>query len=236
MEVEDAQVCGAWVGEAVAGAGRRGQEGARTGPPHLVADHEVGFAGKDVEGVDVIGVCMQVDAFELGAEGHLDHRELGQLGLNAMKGVLVLDRLACAGRPHDRVFERSTSVLGRVELVEVLMAATAEDVAEAHARGVGVEEDRGCVARVPESVNDVRGRTCEGLRSARDPGEIRAKPEVDLSLEDVERVRVLPVDVWVRTLLAGLVAKERDNQLLELAEDRDRPLGAVGRRFALTGS
>jgi len=85
-------------------------------------------------------------------------------------------------------------------------------------------------------VNDVRGRTCEGLRSARDPGEIRAKPEVDLSLEDVERVRVLPVDVWVRTLLAGLVAKERDNQLLELAEDRDRPLGAVGRRFAFAGS
>src|SRR3954464_10454211 len=93
---------------------------------------------------------MRVDALELGTKGHLDHRELRQLALDAVEGGLVLDHLARARRLDDRVFKRSTSVLGRVELVEMLVAAAAEDVAEAHARRVDVEEDRGSVRRVPE--------------------------------------------------------------------------------------
>src|SRR5262249_58809725 len=101
--------------------------------------------------------------------------------------VLVLDRLARASRVEDRVLERPASVRGRLELVEVLVAAAAEDVAEAHARRVDVEEERRRVARVPERVDDVRRSACKRLRPARDPRDFRAEPEGDLTLADVER-------------------------------------------------
>jgi len=147
----------------------------------------------------------------------------------------MLDRLARAGGLNDRVFEWSASVIGRVELIEMLVPAAAKDVAEAHARRVDVEEDRGRFARVLEGMHHVRRRSGECLRSGGDSRDVWAEPEVDLSLEDVERVRVLPVDVWIRALLAGLVAKPRHDQLLELAEDPQRPLGTVGGRLALAG-
>src|SRR5256885_9420792 len=98
---------------------------------------------------------VQTCALPIWAEGHLDHRELGQLCLDAVEGGLVLDHFPGARGFDDRVFKRSASVLGRVELVEMLVAAAAKDVAEAHARRVDVEEDRGGVARVPKGMHNV---------------------------------------------------------------------------------
>jgi len=82
-------------------------------------------------------------------------------------------------------------------------------------------------------MHDVRRSGCKGLRSAVDPRDLWAEPEVDLSIQDVERVRVLPVDMRVGAFFAGLVAKPRHDQLLELAEDPQRPLGTIGGRLAL---
>jgi len=84
-------------------------------------------------------------------------------------------------------------------------------------------------------MHHVRRRACECLRSGGDSCDVRAEAEIDLSLEDVERVRVLPVDVRIRAFFAGLVAKPRHDQLLELAEDAQCPLGTVGGRLALAG-
>ena len=183
----------------------------------------------------MIGVCMRVNALEIGSESHLDHGELGQLGLDAVGGIRVLDRLTGARGPNDRVFERSASVFGRLELIEMFVAAAAEDVAEAHARRVNVQEDRGCVARVAEGMHDVRRRAGERLRSGGDSLDIGAEAEIDLSFQDVERIGVLPVNVRIRAFLAGLVAKPRHDQLLELAEDSQCSLGTVGGRLAFTG-
>ena len=82
-------------------------------------------------------------------------------------------------------------------------------------------------------MHDVRRSGCKGLRPALDLGDLGAETEVDLPLEDVESVRVLPVNVRVRALLARLVAEPRHDQLLELAEDPQRPLGTIGGRLAL---
>ena len=84
-------------------------------------------------------------------------------------------------------------------------------------------------------MNDIPRRARECLRSGGDPRDVRAEAEVDLSFQDVERVRVLPVDVRVRAVLAGLVAKPRHDQLFELAEDPQCPFGTVGGRLALAG-
>src|SRR5947207_1003368 len=123
--------------------------------------------------------------------------------------------------------------LGRNELVQMRGAAAAEDGPEGHSLRVDVEEDRRRVARVLEGMHHVRRRARECLRPACDPLDLGTQPEVDLALEDIEGVGVLPVDVRIRAFLAGLVAKPGHDQLLEFAEDPQRPLGAVGGRFAL---
>ena len=47
--------------------------------------------------------------------------------------------------------------------------------------------------------------------------------------------QALLVDVGVRPMLAGLVAKPGHDQLVELAQDAQRPLGAIGDGLALAG-
>ena len=220
----------------MASPGGCSEKRARDGPPNIVADHEVGFTGEYVEGVDVILVRVRIDTFEVRAEGHLDDRELGQLGLDAVEGGLVFERLACARELNDGFFEGPASVFGRVELIEMLVATTAENVAEAHARRVDVEEDRRRAARVPEGVHDIWRSGYKGLWPALDSGDLGAESEVDLAFEGIERVRVLPVDVRIRPFLARLIAEPRDDQLFELAEDPQRPLGAIGGRLAVAGA
>ena len=140
----------------------------------------------------------------------------------------MADGLALAGPVEDRIRERPAAVFGWIELVEVLTTLAAQHVAEAHARRVDVEEDGGRVARVPEGVHDVRRRGSECAGAAGHRRRIGPEAELNLAFEHVERVRVLPVHVRVRALLAGLVAETRNDDLREVAEDRDLPLGPVG--------
>ena len=68
MHVEHAQLALAGVAEAVHDADRRRGVAAGAGAEDLVADGELGFSFEDVEGVDVVGVGVRVDAFEVRAE------------------------------------------------------------------------------------------------------------------------------------------------------------------------
>ena len=192
----------------MASPGWRGEERAWAGPPHLIADEKVRLALEDEESVDEVVMGMRVDALEFGREGHLEERQLRQLGLDQMRSGLALDAFSLAGSQEDRVPERPPAVLGRIELIEVLVAAPSQDV---------------------------RRRRGERAGTAGQPRHVRPEPEVDLALEDVERVGVLPVDVGLRAFLAGLVAEPRHDQLFEVAEDPQRPLGPVGGRLALAG-
>ena len=85
-------------------------------------------------------------------------------------------------------------------------------------------------------VGAVRMGLLDGQVVVNPPMSRMAESELDLSFEDVERIRVLPVDMRVRAFFAGLIAKPRHDQLLEVAEDPQRPLGAIGGRLALAGS
>ena len=175
---------------------------------------------------------MGVDAFELRQERQVEHGELLQVGLDHERGRVVLDALAFARAAEDSAVE--AAVGRRLPLVEGV-ALSADVVAEAHRRRVEVEEDRGRVARVPEGVDDVGRSRGERPRRPGDRLEVGPELELDFALQNVERIRVQPVDVRIGAFLAGLVAEPRDDYLLQLGEDPQRPFRAIGDGLALTG-
>ena len=169
-------------------------------------------------------------------KSEVEHRELRQRTLDHELAVLALEPLAFAGAVEDRLVERSTAVGRRIVLVEALRAATANVVSETHARRMEVEEDRGVVARVAEGVDDARRGSCVGPRSAAEQRHVGAEPELQLPLEHVEGIGVVPVNVRFRPLFTGLVAKPRHDQLLQLDEDAQCPLGSVRDGLTLAGT
>ena len=72
------------------------------------------------------------------------------------------------------------------------------------------------------------GWRCDGLQ-------VGADPESELTLEHVERVRVLPVDVGLGAAFSGLVASPRDVEQLMSQEQPDSSLGLVHDGLALAG-
>jgi len=63
-----------------------------------------------------------------------------------------------------------------------------------------------------------------------------AEPELDLALDDVERIRVLPVDVRVGPALPGLVPRPRHDELRIVDQDEDVPRLVIADRLALAGA
>ena len=200
----------------------------------LFADAELDLALEHVERVGVVGVGVWVDTLEVRHEGHVDCRELREVAEDPVDALAVVERLGVLGRGEDGIGKRPAAVGRRIVLVEVDVLAP-DVVAEAAGRNVQVEEDRGRVACVAESVDDVGRRPGKGARSGGHRLELWAERDFDLALEHVEGVGVAMVDVRVRPLLAGLVAEPRHDHVVELAEDPQRPLGAVGDGLALAG-
>jgi hypothetical protein len=145
------------------------------------------------------------------------------------------------GGAKERVGQRAAAVRGRLELIELLgllvppVASRPQHLGETYVRGVDVKEHGRRGARVAKGVNDVRGRGGERSRRAGHSRHLRPQPELELAVEDVERVRVAPVDVRLRSFLPGLVAKPRQRQLITVGEDPDRPFRPVEDRLALVG-
>jgi len=181
-------------------------------------------------------VGVRLDASPAGLEGEIQERELRQLAFDHEDAIFPLKAFALAGSRGDGVGEEETAVGRRILLVEGVLPAAADVVAEAHAGRVHVEEGRGRVARVLEGVDD-SGRSGDvGARATANRGDVRPESEFDLALQHVESVRVVPVDVRIRAFLARLIAKPRHDQLLELGEDAQRPLRTVCDRLALAGA
>src|SRR5262249_9295801 len=117
---------------------------------------------------------------------------------------------------HDEdVIWAESTVFGRLELVEVRILP-AHVVGEAERGEVEVEAPRAGIAVVVEAVDDAR-RYDEKRPCRKTP---RAVPEVEreLAFYDEETVRVLAMDVRLRTTLAGAVVELRDRDVAGFAE------------------
>ena len=75
-------------------ADRRGDVRSRSRTDDVVADGEVGLSLENVEGVDVVGMLVRLDALKLGTEANLDHLELGELDQDAVFSGAAWDPLA----------------------------------------------------------------------------------------------------------------------------------------------
>jgi hypothetical protein len=80
VDVEHPELAVAGVAKPVRGADRSGDVGARTGAYNLGAERELGLTLQHVEGIDVVGVAVQVDPLEVRPEAQLDDLELGKFG------------------------------------------------------------------------------------------------------------------------------------------------------------
>jgi hypothetical protein len=232
VEVEDAKGHGARVAETVSRSTRSREERAGACVPRAVIGVELDLALQHVERVHVVVVGVGVNALELRQERQLEHGELLEVGLDQERAGVVLDAFALAGAAEHPVV--AAAVGRRLELVEGV-APAADVVAETHRGRMEVEEDRGRVTSVPKRVDDV-GRS--GRKRSRQPGDrfqVGPELELDFAFQNVERIRVLPVDVRVGSFLAGLVAEPRDDYLLQLSENPQRPFRAIGDGLALTG-
>ncbi len=115
-------------------------------------------------------------------------------------------------------------------LVEAGIPA-AQVVAEAAGRGVDVEEARGGVARVVERVGDVRRDEHER------PGWSLERPalerELELALDDEERVGVVVVDVRRGSALTRAVVELGHRQVLRVREQRHAAVRPIGDRLTV---
>ena len=87
VEVQHSKVAVADIAEAVGDADRSRDIGAWSHAHDLVADEELGLTREHVERVDVVGVAVQVDAFEVRPEAKLDGLELRQFGEDAVMAM-----------------------------------------------------------------------------------------------------------------------------------------------------
>jgi hypothetical protein len=87
----------------VRGADRSGEVGARTGAYNLGAERELGLTLQHVEGIDVVGVAVQVDPLEVRPEAQLDDLELGKFGQDAVLLLTPRNALAAARLDDDPV-------------------------------------------------------------------------------------------------------------------------------------
>ena len=94
MHVQHSKVAVGDIAEAVDDADRSRDICARSHAHDLVAHEELSLTLEHVERVDMVGVAVQVDAFEVGPEAKLDGLELGQLGEDAVMAMGAGDLLA----------------------------------------------------------------------------------------------------------------------------------------------
>jgi hypothetical protein len=233
VHVEQPCALGPRVRERVHDPDGRSDEGARTESELLLADQKLGLSFEHVEGIDLIVVVVRLGALETGLELELDERELIPPGLDGRDALVRLEPFAFSGAEHDGFGRGGETGAGRhVETVEPAGLSTvlcSEISRKTAVRRVEVEESSW--RRAPESVDDPGRRADKCVR--RDELLLVVDQNGEPALEDVERIRVLPVEVRTRSRLRGIEMRFGNAELLEVGLDHDP---STEKRFALAGS
>ena len=190
----------AWPGparERVHDSRRRGHERPCAEQELLVAEHELGLALEDVERVDVVVVRVRVRPVEARLELELDQRELLAPDLDRCDPIGRLEPLALTcvdAGPRRAALAAPGRNVDAVEAARLAAIPGAQVGREAFVRGVEVEESR--PRRAPEPVDDTGGSAdaCAWAEQVL----LLPDEERELAFEDVERVGVPLMKVWVR--------------------------------------
>ena len=220
MDVDHPRTIRARIRERVRESDRRCDERARAETELLVADQELGLAVEDVERVDVVVVGVRVGAVEAGLELELDQAQLVTPDLDRRDTIVGLETFTLARAEEDRVGCRGTGAGRNIDAVE---AARLAAVARAQVLGktaVGrVEVEEACARRAPEAVDDPRRCADAGVRIE----QLLVVPDENCksTLEDVKRIRMMPV--VVRHGSVARIRKQRlgDGELVEVSLDHD---------------
>ena len=235
MEVEEGRIAGRPVNP-VPNDGRGSHHRTRA----RFAGEKLDLAVQDEEAVEMVVVSVRIDALPAGRHGELQKRQLRSVGEDRDRPVAALESLALAWQAVGCIARWPAAVLRRIPTVPLelpLVARRPQEVGEATVRRVEVEVDGASVALVPERVHDVRWGDHDGSgRRSNDVLGAGAEPELDLALDDVERVGVLPVNVRVGAALSGLVPRPRHDELRLVDDDADVPRLAIADRLALAGA
>ncbi len=137
-----------------------------------------------------------------------------------------------------RLARRPAAVLGRVVLVvreRAAVAQRAQIVREASTRRMEVEVAHLRVAVVPEPVDNERRHVCERPRRHEDRLVLDAEPHGQLTVEDVEEIGVVVMDVQVCADGVRPEPRPRRMQRLVVRQDLDAPVGRIADQLALAG-
>ena len=232
VDVEETRTIRSGIRERVHDPDGRGDVRARSEAKPLVVDLELGLSFEHVERVDVIVMGMRVRPCETGLELELDQRELVATDLYRRDPVLTLETFASTGRKEDGFRSGATTARQGVKTVEtagLTAIAGLQIPRETRVRRVEIQEPRARGASEP--MHDLPWSADAGAR--RQHLLLVVDQDREPALEDVERIRVLPVEVRIRS---GARVREKrlgDAELVEVRLDDDP---SAKKRLALAGS
>jgi hypothetical protein len=212
--------------------GRRSDVRTGSEAKSLVADEELGLAFEYVERVDVIVVGVRVGPFEAGLELELDERELFASDLDRRNPVLALQTFAFSGQEEDGFGSGAATARRSVDAVETARLTAIpllEIPCETSVRRMEVQEP--CTRCAPETVDDLP-RSADA-RARRQHLVLVVDEDSESALEDVKRIRVLPVEVRICSGASVREKRLRDAELVEVRLDHDP---SAEERLALAGS
>jgi hypothetical protein len=232
MNVEQPGAIRARIRKRVHNAERCGDERAGSEAKPLVLDEKLGLSFEHVERIDVVVVGVRVGSFETGVELELDEGELVPSGLDRRDPVLAHETFAFAGKKEDGFGSRAAAPRRSVDAVEAagLTAIPSLEIpCEPPVRRVEVEEPR--TRSAPESMHDLRWSA--DARAGRQHFLLVVDQDREPTLEDVERIRVLSVEMRIRSGASVREKRLGDAELVEVRLDHDP---SAEERLALAGS